>query len=85
MYNPNLNTELVVNVLRQMLCRIYAAVLATCTSETEHQAREASLDVSAHMDVGQFVDTFKECQYLSVVFKETDYRFVESGQLLYGS
>ena len=82
MNDANLHAELLVKVLRQVLRGVNAAVLSARASETEHQARETSLDVTAHVDVGQLVDAIKESKYLAVVFKETDDGFVEACQFL---
>ena len=45
---------------------------------------KATLDVTGNMLVGQGIDMIEEFQYLSVVLKETDNRFVKSSQLLVG-
>lgn len=44
-----LNAKLLVYVLGQMLCRVDTAVLASGTSETEHETGEATLYVTAYV------------------------------------
>ena len=82
MYDTHLYAELLVDMFCQMLCRIDAAVLSACTSETEHQACESALDIAAHMSISKFIHAVEECQYLSVVLKETYNRFVKSRKFL---
>ena len=43
-------------MLSQMLGGIDAAVLTTSTAEGEHQTRKASLDITAYMGIGEFID-----------------------------
>ena len=73
---------LLVDMLCQMLGGIYAAVLTTRAAEREHQRREASLQITTHMGIGQLIDTVKECQYLTIIFKETDDRLVKPSEFL---
>ena len=80
--DTHLDTELFVNMFRQMLGRIHTAMLTTRTTETEHQRGEATLDVTAYMGVGQFIHRVEERQDLAVVFQESDHGLVEARQLL---
>ena len=84
MADVNLHTKLLVYVFCQMLGTIDAAMLTSCTSETEHQTRESTLQITAHMSVSQLVNALQECQDFPIVFKETDDRLVQSCQLLVG-
>jgi hypothetical protein len=82
MANMHLDAELLVKMLCQMLSGIDTTVLSASTTETEHQGCEASLYVSAYMIVSQFVYAVKEGEDLTVVLKESDYGFIETGELL---
>lgn len=82
MTDAHLYTELVVDMLCQMLGGINAAMLTTSTSETEHQRCEPSLDITAYVVVGKFVDTVEEGEYLTVVLKETDYGIIKAREFL---
>ena len=84
MTNVYLYTELLMDMLGQVLCGVDGAVLTACATEGKHQRREASLYVAAHMGIGQFIDGIEECQNLSVVFQEADDWLVKSRQLLVG-
>ena len=81
MADAHLYAKFLMDMLRQMLGRINAAMLATRASEREHQRRKATLDVATYMCIGQFVDTIKEREYLTIIFQETNDRLVESCQL----
>ena len=80
--DAHLNAELLVDMLGQMLRAIYRTVLTARTAKREHQRRKATLDIAAHVGVGQFIDAVQERQYLSVVLQESDDRLVQSRQLL---
>ena len=80
--HPHFHTIFIMYVLCQMLGRINRAVLAARTPEAEHQRREAPLDISRHMGVGQTLDTLKESENLAVVFKKAHHRLIEARQLL---
>ena len=69
-------------MLCQMLGAVDAAVLTTRTAKAEHEVGEATLDIAAHMGIGQFIDRVEEGQYLTVVLQETDNGFLKAGQLL---
>ena len=78
MTDAHLYTELLVDMLCEMLSGIDTAMLASCASEAEHQRREASLDISAHMVVGKLIDTVEEGEYLTVVLEEAYHRLIET-------
>jgi len=82
MADADLDAELLVDMLCQMLGGIDGAVLTTRTSEAEHQRGEATLDIAAHVGIGQFIDRVKERQDFAVVLQEADDWLVESRQLL---
>ena len=65
-----------------MLCGINTAMLTAGATKAEHQRGESSLDIATHMGIGQFIHRVEEGEYLSVVLKESDYRFVETGEFL---
>ncbi len=67
MTDAHLDTEFIVDMLSQMLGTIDRTVLTTRTAKAEHQRREATLDVAAHMGIGQFIDTVEKGQYLAIV------------------
>ena len=80
----NLDAELVVDMLRQVLCAIDAAVLASRAAKAEHEAGEASLNVTTDVGICQAIDALQEGEDFAVVFEETDDGFVEAGQLFVG-
>lgn len=82
MTDTHFDAEFLVDVLCQMLGGIDTAMLASGAAKAEHQRSEATLDVTAHMGIGQFVDTIKEGEYLTVILKETDDGLVKSCQFL---
>ena len=82
MADAYLYAELLVNVFSQVLRTIDGTVLTARTAKAEHQTGEAALDITAHVGISQFIDAVEECQYLTIVFQESDDRFVKSRQLL---
>lgn len=78
MAEAHLNAIFAVQVLGQMLCRIYGAMLPTGAAEGEHQRGEAALKVTLHMGIGKSVDAFEEGQYLPIFLKELDDGFIET-------
>ena len=80
--DAHLDAEFLVDMLSQMLGRIDGAMLTTRTAKAEHERGKATLDVAAHMVVGQLIDAVEEGEYLAVILKESDDRLVESRQLL---
>jgi hypothetical protein len=66
----------------QMLGAIYRAMLAACTSETYHQAREASAGIGPDMRIHYTIDMVKETYYLSVIFQKPYDRFIPACQFL---
>jgi hypothetical protein len=67
MTDTHLDAEFIMNMLRQMLGRIDAAMLASSTAKAEHQGGKTTLDVSAHMSIGQLVYRVQKRQDFSVV------------------
>lgn len=65
-----------------MLGTVDGTVLTAGAAEAEHERREAALQIALDMVVGKLVYGFQELQNLTVVLKETDYRLVQSRQLL---
>ena len=70
---PNLNPELLVDMLCKMLGTIYGAVLTACASEREHKTGEATLDITCHVGIGKLINGIKEGEDFTVILKETDY------------
>ena len=56
MTDAHLDTKLLVDMLGKVLRTIDRTVLATRTTKAEHQTGEATLDLTAHMGIGQFID-----------------------------
>ena len=56
MTDAHLDTKLLVDMLGKVLRTIDRTVLATRTTKAEHQTGEATLDITAHMGIGQFID-----------------------------
>ena len=71
-------------MLGKVLSRVDTTMLTTSTTEREHQRRKATLDVSAHMGIGQFIDRIEEGEYLTIVLQESDNRLVKSCEFLVG-
>ena len=69
-------------MLGQMLRRIHTAMLTACAAEREHQRRESTLNVAAHMVVGQLIHRIQKRQYLAIVLQESNHRLIQSRQLL---
>ena len=70
-----------VQVFREVLGGIDAAMLAACAAESEHEMCETALHESLHMEVGQSIDALEEVDQLSVLLQEVDHGLVESCQL----
>lgn len=82
MTDTHLNTELLVDVLSQMLGGIDRTVLTSRTAKREHQRREASLDITAHMGVSEFIHRIEEGENLTVVLQKADDWLIKACQLL---
>lgn len=67
MADAHLYAKLLMDMLSQVLGRIDAAMLTARTSEREHQRCKATLDISTHMGICQFIDTIEEREYLSII------------------
>lgn len=81
MYDLHLDAKLLMDMLCQMLCTVYAAVLTARTAKAKHQTCEAPLDIARHMVVGKGIDMLQEVHDLTVVLKETNHRLIETRQL----
>ena len=79
---PHLHSEFLMDMLGEMLCAIHTAMLTTGATEAEHQRGDSSLDVATHMSICQLIYRVEEGEYLTVILKESDYRFVETGEFL---
>ncbi len=77
----HLYAKLVMDMLCQMLSTIYTSVLPSSTPETKHQTGETTLDIPVYMMIGYFIYTVKESKNLSVIFQESNYRLIKSGEL----
>ena len=82
MADAYLDAKLLMDVLSQVLGGVDATVLATRAAKGEHQAREATLDIAAHVGIGQLIDRVEESEDLAIVLKKSDDGFVEARQLL---
>ena len=82
MADAHLDAKAFVDMLSQVLGGIDAAMLTTRTAKAEHEGGEATLDVTTHMVVSQFIDGIEEGQNLTIVLEESDNGLVESRQLL---
>lgn len=80
-YKPYLHAKLGVYMLSKMLCRINRAVLATRTAKREHERGEPSLYIPCYMRVSKFIDRIKEGYNLTIIFKESYHRFVNTRQM----
>ena len=68
MYQVHLHAELLVQMFRQVLCRIYGAVLSAGAAEADRQIGEAAFHVALHGSVDKGVGMLQEYGYLAVVF-----------------
>ena len=66
----------------EALSAIDRAMLAAGAAEADHQAAEAAAGVCLHMRINYTIDMFKEGEHFPVIFQETYYRLIASGQLL---
>ena len=80
--DANLDAELIVEVFGQVLGAIDTAMLAACAAEREHQGSKASLDVTAYVGIGQFIDGVEEGENLTIVFQKADDWLIKACQLL---
>ena len=60
MTDTHLYAKLLMDMFCQVLGRIDAAVLTARATKTEHERGEATLQVTTHMIVGQFIDRIQE-------------------------
>ena len=65
----------------QMLRTIHTAMLTASAPEREHKVGEATLHVAFYMSICQFVNTFQEHTYLTVIFKKLNYWLVKTSKL----
>ena len=84
MADANLDAELLMDMLSQVLGTIYGTMLTASTAKTEHQRCEATLDITAHMGISQFIYRVEESQDFPIVFKESDDGLVKARQLFIG-
>ena len=82
MTDAHLDTELLVDMLCQMLGGIDGTVLTTSAAEGEHQRGESALDIPTHMGIVNTIYRIEEGEYLTVVLEETDNRLVKTRQFL---
>ena len=78
MYQVHLHAELLVQMFRQVLCRVHGAVLSAGAAEADRQIGEAAFHVALHGSVDKGVGMLQEYGYLAVVFQEADNGFVQS-------
>ena len=67
MTDAHLYTEFLMNMFSQVLGRIDTSMLTTRAAKREHQRRKATLDITTHMGICQFIDTIEEREYLSII------------------
>ena len=84
MTDAHLDTELLVDMLCQMLGGIDTAMLTTRTTEGEHQRGEATLDIPSYMGIGEFIHRIEEGEDLTVVLQESDNGLIKTRQFLIG-
>lgn len=82
MTDVHLYSELLVQMFREVLRRVDTAMLSAGATEGEHEVGEATVDVTLHVSIGEFVDAIEEGEYLTVVLEEAYHGLVESGELL---
>ena len=78
MPDAHFNAKLVMNMLCKMLCAVNRTMLSARTTKRKHQIGKAPLHVTGNVMIGQFVDTFKESEYLSVVFEKANNGFIQA-------
>lgn len=84
MTDSHLHSEFLVQMFGKMLCAINAAMLPASATKREHDIGESALNITEHMGIGKFIDTVEKFEYFAVIFKETDYRFVETSEIFIG-
>ena len=65
-----------------MLRTIDRAMLTPSASEAYHETGETTTGVGLHMRIHDTIDMLKKTEYLPVIFKEPDHRFVTPRELL---
>ena len=82
MRDADLNAKLLMQMLGKVLGRVYTAVLAACTTETENQMGKATLYVAGNMAISKCINTIEEGEYLSIILKETYHGFIKTCEFL---
>ena len=81
-YQFHFHPEFTVQMLCQMLRRINRTVLSSRTAEANGQVTESPLHISLYRSIHQRIDRFEKTENFSILFKESDYRFVQSRERL---
>ena len=76
--------EFLMEVFGQVLGGIDAAVLASRTTETEHEMGKAALHIPLRVCVGQLVHRFEKGDDFAVFFQKFDDWTIQAGQLFVG-
>ena len=66
----------------QVLGGVDRAVLSACTSKRNRKMAETSLEVSFDRSVYQGIDVFQERKDFTILFNETDDRFIQPAEFL---
>ena len=69
-------------MMRKMFRAVNRTMLASGTAEAYHQTRKATSRICLDMRIDDSIHMFKKTDYLSVIFKETYYRFIPAGKFL---
>ena len=72
MAKMDFNSELLVDMFGDVLSTIDGTVTSTSTSEGNLQVGKASLLVTSHVKINKFIDTFKEGENFTILFKKVD-------------
>ena len=75
-------SELGMQMLCQVLCRIDGTVLSVETAKGDHQVRETTVQITLHRSIDNGVYVFEELRELSVFFQKTDHRLVQSCKMI---
>lgn len=84
MVNRNVDVVFLMQMFRQVLCRIDTAMLPARTSEGEHQVGETTFHVTLHVEVGQLINAFEELKNFAILLKELNHWGVQTREFFVG-
>ena len=80
MDEPHLHTKLPMQMFGYMLCTVNRTMLSARASERNGKAGKPTLHITLDRSIDQGIHMLQKDRNFSVIFQETDHRFVQSGQ-----